>query len=134
VSRLHRLSTYVGLGLLGLGGALLTARRSAIAGDRAAESAAMDICAWEQSEDSEAELDRKLGVGPQGRDILSLLRDEKTVVACVPTSSRYSDSIGERAVAIQKGGRDLVSFRIVATSRGPRVLGYWMPAPDPSPT
>lgn len=108
---------------------MLFAWRSTVAGDRAAESAASEICAWEQSQDPAAELDRKLGIGPQGRDILAVMRDEKTVVTCVPTSSRYSDSLGERAVAVRKDGKDLVDFRVVATARGARVLGYWMPHP-----
>ncbi len=131
MSKLGILAT---LGLFGLVAFGLATWHLSAAGDRAAEFGAGEICAWVRSAEPEEALDRKLGMGPEGRSFLVILRDERTPIECSPSSSLYSESLGERAVAIRSGGHVVVNFRIASTLRGPRVLGYWTSTPMPSTT
>jgi hypothetical protein len=124
-----KLQLLVAVGLCGVAAAALAIAGSAAAGEHAARSAAQEICAWERGTEPETELAQKLGMGRGGRSFLLDLRDQKLAIECLVTSSSYSDSLGERAVTLRVHGRDVVHFRVAPRLSGPRVIGYWSPAP-----
>jgi phage terminase small subunit len=82
----------------------------------------------------EGTLASELGLGPESRAFLVILRDERSPIESSPMSSPYAKSLNERAIAIRAKGRTIVNFRIVSTRRGPMVLGYLTSDPISLPT